>query len=136
MWGEPDGELHGVFNRLLDASGARKIWGSPVSSGLQLYEDDWDDIGKHYSVHSDDEDSVTFPCLDDCLFEISEDLVRLCPTGTRVGDLMVVLLGGSVPYILRDTTSLGPRSIVVDLERVLANDSTDLKPLYNVFSKV
>ncbi|KAF2705763.1 HET-domain-containing protein [Pleomassaria siparia CBS 279.74] len=199
FWNGNDDEICEVFNRLFDASGARRIWNNPVSSGLQLNEENWDDIDKHFSAHygdgesdnggsehpsydgagtsdpaasddesetleaahsgdeqsgttnitrvSDDEAEMSddinsgeddmpigsdstqisndyaeafeagsesemvpdFPCLDDCLFTMSNDSVGLCPAGTRVGDVLVVLFGGSVPYILRDRTEDGEK---------------------------
>jgi hypothetical protein len=177
-WHNNDGNLCAVFNRLFDASGARRIWNNPVSSALQLNEDGWDDVGRHfyshhfYGHHGDyegeeeseeegeedeesedkegDEEEVEdieeedntgeedskgsgkdledfleedgdesgaetdqsdtsgsnsmpeFSCLDDCLFKTAEALSGLCPAGTKIGDIIVVLFGGSVPYIIRE----------------------------------
>lgn len=188
-WYNNDEDLCAVFNRLFDASGARRIWNNPVSSGLQLNEDGWDDVGGHLYSHygdyegeeeseeegeedeekedkedkegdgeesekeaevkkedgedkgeednereednegeedsegsgkdleedGDERDAETnqsdtsdsnpvpeFSCLDDCLFKTAEGLVGLCPAGTKIGDVIVVLFGGSVPYVVRE----------------------------------
>jgi len=186
-WYNNDEDLCAVFNRLFDASGARRIWNNPVSSGLQLNEDGWDDVGGHLYSHygdyegeeeseedgeedeenedkegdgeeseeeievkneevedtedkeeednergedsggsgkdlenfleedkdesdaetnqSDTSDSNSVPefsCLDDCLFKTAEGFLGLCPAGTKIGDIIVVLFGGSVPYVVRE----------------------------------
>jgi hypothetical protein len=154
-WFDSDEDLRGVFNRLFDASGARRIWNNPVSSGLQLNEAGWDGTDRHLIGHwghyirgleaeaeedeeSDDEgeeneekdrassqkgpedtvesedDAETnqsatsdsnlvpyFSCLDDCLFKTKNGSLGLCPAGTKIGDTLAVLFGGSVPYIVR-----------------------------------
>jgi hypothetical protein len=184
-WFDSNEDLRGVFNRLFDASGSRRIFNNPVSSGLQLNEAGWDGVDRHLIGHwghyirgleaeaeedeeSDDEgedneegddegenneegddegedneegddegedneekdregsqkeseepvesedDAETnqsdtsdsnlvpyFSCLDDCLFKTENGLLGLCPAGTKIGDTLAVLFGGSVPYIVR-----------------------------------
>lgn len=41
------------------------------------------------------------PCLENCMFTTRDGGIGLCPSGTRVGDLVVLLFGGRVPYLLR-----------------------------------
>lgn len=45
------------------------------------------------------------PCHDRCFFMDSEGSLGLCPSAAREGDLIVVLYGGSVPYLLRAIVS-------------------------------
>lgn len=43
-----------------------------------------------------------FPCHGKCFFRHSLGVFGLCPPMTRPGDIVVVLFGGSVPYVLRE----------------------------------
>ena len=42
------------------------------------------------------------PCHDPCFFVTSDGLVGLCPSAARKGDLIVILYGGAVPFLLRE----------------------------------
>lgn len=42
-----------------------------------------------------------FPCHGKCLFTTEGDKVGLCPAGAKEGDIIVILYGGNVPYLLR-----------------------------------
>ena len=53
-WFANDEDLRVVFNRLFDASGARRIWNNPVSSGFQPNKDGLDDVDRHRGGHDDD----------------------------------------------------------------------------------
>jgi hypothetical protein len=43
----------------------------------------------------------SLPCLGRCVQRTSDGRLGLCPSGARVGDLIVILYGGLVPYLLR-----------------------------------
>lgn len=40
-------------------------------------------------------------CIDPCIFTTAEGMVGLCPWNAKKGDVIVLLLGGQVPYLLR-----------------------------------
>ncbi|KAI1412730.1 heterokaryon incompatibility protein-domain-containing protein [Hypoxylon sp. FL1857] len=48
-------------------------------------------------------------CRSKCYFKTNEGVVGLCPYAARAGDLVVVLYGGNVTYILRPLTPQGSR---------------------------
>ena len=107
-----------AFVRLFDPSGTIGTWnsfktrvsvGEPVDIGHHLKKgEEWK---MHYLSHWD-----TFPpsnndsldgaptwlaCHGNCMFTDEDGRVGLCPSGSKVGDLVVVLYGGNVPYLLR-----------------------------------
>ncbi|KAH6612159.1 heterokaryon incompatibility protein-domain-containing protein [Boeremia exigua] len=54
----------------------------------------------------------SLPCANDCYFQATNGLAGLCPAGTMSGDVVVILYGGSVPYLLRDTDVSGEYTFV------------------------
>lgn len=42
-----------------------------------------------------------FPCHGKCFVQTDSELIDLCPSGTRKDDVIAVLYGGRVPYVLR-----------------------------------
>ncbi|GAB1318199.1 Heterokaryon incompatibility domain-containing protein [Madurella fahalii] len=51
--------------------------------------------------HGMEDEGASFPCLDKCFFELDDGSVGLCPAGSRMGDVIVLLFGGNVAYLLR-----------------------------------
>ncbi|KIX93326.1 uncharacterized protein Z520_10969 [Fonsecaea multimorphosa CBS 102226] len=58
----------------------------------------------HFAVHDEyAAETGAVGCHNHCLFRTQEKgLTGLCPAGARVGDLVVILYGGSVPYVVRE----------------------------------
>lgn len=108
-WREQPADMRDVYNRIFDASGSRRIFNSPTTTSLVPHEDGWDEIGKHAYAHCEEieRDVHSLPCLDDCFCTISVYRIGLYPAGTRVSDTIVILHGGSVPYILREMPLAG-----------------------------
>lgn len=108
-WRQQPAALTDAFNRIFDASGSRRIFNGPTTTNLVLHEPGWDDIGKHAHAHCEqtEYDVHSLPCLDDCFCTISGERIGLCPAGARVSDVVVILFGGSVPFIIRETGTAG-----------------------------
>ena len=60
-----------------------------------------DHIAAHRAGKSGDE--TYLPCHGNCELETADGACGLCPSGTQVGDIVVILNGGKVPYLLRPT---------------------------------
>jgi hypothetical protein len=54
-----------------------------------------------YGVESNSSLDYWFPCHGKCLLQTDDGQIGLCPSGTRQGDIVAILHGGRVPYILR-----------------------------------
>jgi hypothetical protein len=104
-------EFRNVYNTLLDPTNARNIW---TSSAFQSGE--WDQSGQnlivadgplrdHAYAHIDflQQTSGAIECHHPCFVTTSEGDRGLCPPMAREGDVVVVLFGGRVPYILRES---------------------------------
>ncbi|PHH77787.1 hypothetical protein CDD82_3354 [Ophiocordyceps australis] len=122
----PNDDLNKAYIKLFDPASVSCTWSS--SSSTPMIRDNGDDdlmqrVSHYYITHwgqsplyssREDEscaeegagircyDDIGFPCLDRCFFTADGGSIGLCPTGVREGDLVVVLFGGSVPYILRE----------------------------------
>lgn len=53
----------------------------------------------------DDRTNAGFPCHDRCFFVTHDGLFGLCPAPAQEGDLIVILNGGMVPFLLREATA-------------------------------
>jgi hypothetical protein len=120
-----DVELLEAYTRLLDPAGENGTWnfGPTFDEGQRRNDDQSDNEAKglildHYIAHwgnypelQNEEVSweegetyswakASFPCHGKCFFRNSAGNFGLCPPGTNPGDLVVVLFGGSVPFIL------------------------------------
>jgi hypothetical protein len=111
-----------AFVRLFDPSGTIGTWnsfktrlsvGEPVDIGHHLNKGgEW---RTHYMSHwgtfpPSENDALDgaptwLPCHGNCMFTDEDGRVGLCPSGSKVGDLVVVLYGGNVPYLLRSKLS-------------------------------
>ena len=107
------GELKKAYTNLLEPTNARNIW---TSSPFQPGERDeagenivlaQDMLHDHAYAHWDflQEHGGAIQCHHSCLVTTSERDLGLCPPMARVGDLVVILFGGRVAYVLRETTS-------------------------------
>ncbi|KAE9372520.1 HET-domain-containing protein [Stipitochalara longipes BDJ] len=99
-----------AFMRVFDPSGTIGTWNSfnirrSVGESIDMADhsnkpSEW---GAHYNSHWSDSswNPSWLPCFENCMFTTRDGGVGLCPSGSRVGDLVVVLFGGMVPYLLR-----------------------------------
>jgi hypothetical protein len=113
-------ELHQTILYLFDPAGAVGVWNNAAALSRGAQEDtqsqDYQEmLLDHYLAHWNrlprrDGTCRGFPCLPECFFRAARSvkgrgkLIGLCPAGARKGDVVVLLHGGSVPYILRPTT--------------------------------
>jgi Heterokaryon incompatibility protein (HET) len=109
-------EMHEAFIRVFDPSGTIGTWnsfnirtsvGKPID--MEEHRNKRTEWAAHYNSHwgGSPRKPTWLPCLDNCMFTTKDGGVGLCPSGTRLGDLVVVLFGGKVPYILRPKTLKG-----------------------------
>ena len=104
-------ELRNVYNQLFEPTNARNIW---TSSAFQVGE--WDEAGErllisqnalydHANAHWDflQQNRGAIQCHHACYITTSEGEKGLCPPMAKEGDLVVVLFGGRVPYVLRES---------------------------------
>jgi hypothetical protein len=47
--------------------------------------------------------NLALPCNGPCFFVATDWSIGLCPAGAMKGDCITILLGGNVPFLLRDT---------------------------------
>jgi hypothetical protein len=105
-WKDKSHELCMTFERLFDFSGDRRLYNSPVTIPDEFDLKRWE-LG-HFAVHHRISEITSLqqlpqlPCLDDCSISLDGGLRGLCPSGTKGGDVVVILYGGSVPYVLRE----------------------------------
>ncbi|KAL8741752.1 MAG: hypothetical protein Q9190_005676 [Brigantiaea leucoxantha] len=124
---QQDDDLHRTYLRLFDPAGAFGTWSNAASIPKGIQEDcksqkyqqfllehfitHWNRLPvrkaskEDFQIQKDEgtyhAEDMGFPCLDKCYFKIEDGSVGLCPTGAQEGDIVVLLYGGSVPYILR-----------------------------------
>ena len=97
---DPIGE-HGSWTHRPDHSSAwtnsRERTEPPSAEGIHYLQ------SLHFHAHPEHAlNTGSIECHDDCLFISVEGLFGLCPQTARPGDLIVVLYGGNVPYLLRE----------------------------------
>lgn len=110
--------MHLAYARIFDPASTIGTWGHakllthlPVMDHGQLpyhYFSHWRNASRYALDETsglvgeeEDEDTPDYlPCHGECMFD-TETHVGLCPSGSRVGDVVVVLFGGRVPYLLR-----------------------------------
>lgn len=108
-----DSTLVTVFDRLFDLSGTAGHWNwisSPVidcdpglvTTRFQAHCASHWTHAKQPRKAGAPERLWTLPdCVEDCFFTTSESFHGLCPWAAQIGDLIVLLYGGDVPYLLR-----------------------------------
>lgn len=104
-------DLHDVYNYVFDPFNEKGNWiRSLYSQGgdLDTLADNSNNHPQHrYSHLGYAEASGAIQCRSDCFFKTPDGLVGLCPPFVRSGDLVVVLYGGKVPYIIRPRRRAG-----------------------------
>ncbi|KAH7364726.1 heterokaryon incompatibility protein-domain-containing protein [Rhexocercosporidium sp. MPI-PUGE-AT-0058] len=98
-----------AYEQLFDPINHRGIFTSgaqgSLGSILDLREPPPDLIEDHLYAHYDyaSQTGGAVECHPNCFFTISNGKTGLCPSMAREGDLIVVLLGGNVPYVVRSS---------------------------------
>ncbi|KAI0880910.1 heterokaryon incompatibility protein-domain-containing protein [Annulohypoxylon maeteangense] len=111
IWAFPDqpNELRDAFMKVFDpaSSGRFLLPGTDGQDAQKLKEAIQNFLARHYTYHSRGfKGSIPYvPCLSPCFFvtdELGEQCYGLCPHNARPGDIVVLLYGGPVLYILRE----------------------------------
>ena len=114
----PQQAMYDAYVHLLDPLAWRGTWTSRLlrsdMQGLrQPYDRDltYDKNFDHFLAHArpsaerpdraELKDNPSVGCHDPCWFHTPDGIEGLCPPMAKVGDLIVVLYGGRVPYVLR-----------------------------------
>jgi hypothetical protein len=114
--------MHEAFMRVFDPSGSIGTWNSfnirrEVGESIDMddHSNKSNEWGAHYRSHwgGNSRKPSWFPCFDNCMFTARDGGIGLCPSGTRVGDLIVVLFGGMVPYLLRPKVLIEETSLEI-----------------------
>jgi hypothetical protein len=89
---DPTGDL-GIWRTARPALGTVDLNSTDVKGALYSY------LMNHARDKEYPRDHL--PCIGKCLFRTHDGKRGLCPSPARVGDLVVILYGGQVPYLLR-----------------------------------
>ena len=104
-----------AYLRIFDPTGCQLTWNNSTGAPREALDVSWSELSAKYirphaNVHEnvDSENSGILPCIQNCLFKTASGEIGLCPAPAHLGDHVVILYGGSVPYILRpkDSSSL------------------------------
>ncbi|KAK4142229.1 HET-domain-containing protein [Dichotomopilus funicola] len=134
--------MHEAYVRLFDPPGTIGTWNSlrtQVSVGepvdVEFHLSKRGELGMHYMSHwgvappsasggnaADGPKPTWLPCHGNCMFTDVEGRIGLCPAGSRVGDIVVVLYGGNVPYLLRPKPKLSEQGSNSDGEYYLVGE--------------
>lgn len=99
-------DMREVLNQISDTTGTRKSKGAH-SKRVDMMQDADD---RHYTCHLRafyQDNQASLPCISPCLFVAEGDLHEtsarrgLCPHNALPGDIVVMLFGGAVLYLLR-----------------------------------
>ncbi|KAF5877894.1 putative heterokaryon incompatibility protein [Botrytis fragariae] len=106
--------LHRAYVGIFDPLNLIGKWQHQLAPGnmsTYVFLDDTARIKAHYAAHQDfSVKNNAVECNDPSFFSTPGGLVGLCPSSARVGDIIVVLHGGPVPYVLREL--LGPHCTI------------------------
>ena len=123
---QPHYELYAAIDKIFDAGGVLEHWklrsvGNPRASKEKMQRECWDHLVSHRrddgvrdvainAPFSDSQGGEITPvgsCTDPFFFSTQNGMLGLCPWRARVGDLIVLLLGGNVPFLLRRMAPVG-----------------------------
>jgi hypothetical protein len=113
----PSVESRKVYESIFDPGSSMSIWtGSAyhVTHLVDRHNHPIEMVRDHYIAHWGSQRPNYLPCHNESFFKTDNGAEGLCPFGTRVGDVVAVLYGGNVPYILRPKDS--STSTSTDLE--------------------
>jgi hypothetical protein len=104
----PD-ELHTAYEELFDPVDARGTWKSVTLQadllelqGRDTQQELMSKLSDHFQGHINySSQTGAIECHHEAFFTTPNGKVGLCPESARIGDIIVVLDGGSVPYLLR-----------------------------------
>ncbi|KAI2464831.1 heterokaryon incompatibility protein-domain-containing protein [Annulohypoxylon bovei var. microspora] len=125
LWEFPDQphELRDAFMRVFDPASYGRFVLHDVDDQdtKKLAEGVREFLARHYTYHARGfkERTPYVPCLSPCFFvadELGEGCYGLCPHNARPGDMVVMLYGGPVLYLLRES-KLDPSGGKKDRER-------------------
>lgn len=101
-----------AYEKLFDPINHRGIFTFGAQGGiskmLDMREPPLDLIQDHLYTHYKyaSETGGAVECHSYCFFSISDGMTGLCPSTAREGDLIVVLYGGAVPYLVRSSNKI------------------------------
>lgn len=97
-----------AYLRVFDPTGHQLTWNNSTVAPREALDVSWgkllkEYLGPHVNAHLNEnlQDPVMLPCIQNCMFETESEDKGLCPAPARIGDLVVILYGGAVPYLLR-----------------------------------
>lgn len=130
-------DIFSVFNNVFDASGAGRIYSTPVTEAFKGYTEGWDNPLQHWVAHGHPHGGrlivpAALPCLDHCVLQMDDGSKGLCPASTKPGDIVVILYGGDVPYLLRERQVEGQYSFIGECYLDGKMDGNLLTPLEEV----
>ena len=95
-----------AYESIFDPANRYTIWTTALQRDLSLETDDSDRIERyqidHLRAHQEyAKRSLAIQCHSDSYFRTTDGKLGLCPQTAREGNVIVVLHGGKVPYLLR-----------------------------------
>ncbi|KAK2594589.1 hypothetical protein QQS21_007719 [Conoideocrella luteorostrata] len=109
-----DRDLHSAFVALFDplnitGKWTYQLWSKHSGTYALASAEDPSKVADHGAAHRGfaHRTGGALECLSSCVFRTRSGQRGLCPAGARLGDLVAVLLGGQVPYILWETKEDG-----------------------------
>ncbi|KAE8441554.1 hypothetical protein EG329_004673 [Mollisiaceae sp. DMI_Dod_QoI] len=101
-----ENQLHEAYIRLFDPAGSFGTWN--FGNTIPNYTKEKEKIAyvDHFFSHGGNRNSP-FPCHGTPLFRTSEGSLGLCPPRAQPNDIIVILYGGPVPFILRERDGYG-----------------------------
>jgi len=97
--------LHRAYVALFDPLNLTGKWSErlwPARVETYVTDDDQTLTRNHVGAHRDSAMSTaSFECVSPCFLATGNGARGLCPAAARVGDVIVVLYGGTVPFVLR-----------------------------------
>ncbi|KAI7780418.1 hypothetical protein LA080_016037 [Diaporthe eres] len=113
-------DMQRAFIRIFDPVGRFGAWNDSGRSRTDIgddatpmseleFDEQMREFSHHYLAHWGSTPAAGkpdwIPCAGNCMFTTTQGLVGLCPAGVQAGDLVVILHGGDVPYIIRRNVS-------------------------------
>jgi hypothetical protein len=103
--------LHRAYIAIFDPLNLTGKWSDQLHSHrtkTYVMNDDKELMRGHSNAHYEStRRTASLECHSDCFMRTDKDGIGLCTSGTRPGDLVVVLYGGNVPYVLRERNQSG-----------------------------
>lgn len=101
--------LHRAYVGIFDPLNLTGKWQSQVDTekvDTYVFSDDASRMMFHCDAHKEfSKKTNAVECNTSSFFTTKRGLVGLCPSAAKIGDVIVVLYGGSVPYVLREVAT-------------------------------